>query len=225
MKKIWYKFKHKIFPFMLAYLAKGLLSVLLKTCRFEIKGLQNLKLAAQNDKCIVMLWHNRVALAAEILSSRAPDLLYAALISQSRDGEIIASIIESYSIATTIRVPHNARKEALINTVNHLTNKPHILVITPDGPRGPRYRIKRGIGYIAKATGANIVSLSWSANKYWKMKTWDGLMIPKPFSSIAVVFAPPVTLEKGNCLPTGTEITALEDGLMQTTEQSLEMLK
>lgn len=209
---------------MLARLAKIVLNLLLKTCRFEIKGLDHLKQAAKADKCIVMLWHNRVALAAEILSSRAPEFLYAALISQSRDGEIIASIIESYAIATTIRVPHNAKREALENTVKHLTSKPHILVITPDGPRGPRYRIKRGIGYVAKSTGAGIVSLSWNADKVWKLNTWDKLMIPKPFSKIAVAFAPAVTFEKGDRLPSGAEISDLEAILQQTTEESLQML-
>lgn len=221
MIEIWYTFKHKVFPFLLAYPAKFILHLLLKTCRFNIQGLDHLKQAAQGeDKCILMFWHNRVALAAEILSSKAPELFYAALISQSRDGEIIASIIESYSIATTIRVAHNSKREALENTVHHLTANRHVLVITPDGPRGPRYKMKRGIGYIAKATGANIVSMSWNASKCWTLNTWDRLMIPKPFSSINVVFGAPIKLKKGNHLPSTEEIAHLENNLMMCSGEA-----
>lgn len=213
MKELWYTFKHRILPGAAAYLAKGLLHLLVKTCDVKISGLEAYKKVANEEKCILMFWHDRIALAPEILSSYTSELLYSALVSQSRDGEIIATIVNSYSIGSTIRVPHNARKAALDETIRELKKDEKVIIITPDGPRGPRYRIKRGLAYLAKVSDASIIPMSWSASKSWQLNTWDLMLIPKPFSTINVTFGNAIKLEKGKELPTKEEIVMLENHL------------
>ena len=69
--------------------------------------------------------------------------------------------------------------------------------LTPDGPRGPRYRIQPGIIKLAEATGAPIVPIHVRFSSAWRLKTWDRFVIPKPFSRVEVTFAEPITLTRG----------------------------
>src|SRR4051812_6024713 len=113
IKSAWQYIKREYLPYTLAYLAKGLLRLLMFTCRLEIQGLAQFICTASEGRCILMLWHNRLALVPEIVSHYAPQFTYRAFISKSRDGEPLAIITNSYSCGRTLRVPHNGRYQAL----------------------------------------------------------------------------------------------------------------
>jgi len=179
----------------IVYLIKLLLRLILWSCRIEISGLENLVETAARERCILMLWHNRLAIMAEILARYAPDLFYCAFISKSRDGELLAILAESYSKGRTLRVPHNAKHQALSKMISQLKKNEDVMVVTPDGPKGPRYQIKPGIILAAKESDAKIIPVSWSANNFFQLKTWDGFMIPKPFSKILISFGKPEKIE------------------------------
>jgi hypothetical protein len=67
-------------------------------------------------------------------------------------------------------------------------------LLTPDGPRGPRYQLQPGILKLAEATGAPIVPIHVRFHSAWRLKTWDRFVIPKPFSRVEVTFAEPITM-------------------------------
>lgn len=180
------KIKKKFLPRIIAPLAKGLLKALKWTCSIRIEGEERFRQAATTAPCIVLFWHNRLALIPEILIHIAPEYRYAALISNSRDGEWIARLTNSYPQGRSIRVPHDKRAQALQEAIKELKKGKEVLVVTPDGPRGPKYRVKPGVTLAAKKSGALVVPISWQANRFWKLKTWDGFMIPKPFSTLTI---------------------------------------
>jgi hypothetical protein len=60
--------------------------------------------------------------------------------------------------------------------------------ITPDGPRGPRYGFHAGVIKLAESSGAPIVPIHAVYSSAWRLKTWDRLVIPKPFSRVTVIF-------------------------------------
>ena len=66
--------------------------------------------------------------------------------------------------------------------------------LTPDGPRGPRYKIQPGFIKLAEATGAPIVPIHVRFSSAWRLKTWDRFVIPKPFSRVEVIFDQAITL-------------------------------
>ena len=70
-----------------------------------------------------------------------------------------------------------------------------IIIITPDGPRGPRKQAKTGAFSVAKKNNAIVFSVSASASKYWSLPSWDKTILPKPFSTIYVNFKE-MSLEK-----------------------------
>lgn len=165
------------------------------TCRFQLEGLEEFCSLAKNEKCILMLWHNRLALVPFILSRFTPYIHYAAVVSGSRDGEILSKIIHSFEHGNTIRVHHQSRHEALRLLIRHVEEKKSVVIITPDGPRGPRYEMKPGTALAALETQAYVVSLNWEAKSFWELKTWDRMRLPKPFTTIRVRFHSPLRFD------------------------------
>lgn len=219
IKQTWLRFKRFILPYPMAYLVKYLLRFLLWTCRFQIEGGEAFVSFAKNNRCILSLWHNRLGIMPEVLNRFTKGITFTAVVSNSRDGEPLALVVNSYQKGRTIRVAHNDRHGALRCVINHLKDNIDVLVITPDGPRGPRYKLKPGIVVAAKASGACIVPFSWTADRFWSMNTWDGFMLPKPFSKIQVSFGSPITLSRD----TGTEedLIFLQDKLQASCSRSL----
>lgn len=191
----WLVFKRKILSYPIAYISKYSLRLILSTCRIQIKGLERFVEIASKEKCIVMLWHNRLAILAEILNNNAAQFNYSAVISKSRDGEPLALLANSYKAGKAIRVPHRAKHQALKMVIDSLNTTEDIILFTPDGPRGPQYRVKPGIALAAKETGAVIIPFSWNSNNVWKLRTWDQFMLPKPFTTLTVDFGEPINLD------------------------------
>lgn len=176
-------------------LSNYLMHLLIKTCRIQVEGIEQFCQLSTKEKCILMLWHNRLALAPYLLSHHTPQIQYAALVSGSRDGDILSTIINSYRNGNTIRVTHLARYQALNEIIRHVEEQKYVVIITPDGPRGPRYEIKPGIAIAALETGAHVVPLDWEAKHYWELKTWDRLRLPRPFTTIRAIFGSPIRMD------------------------------
>ena len=66
------------------------------------------------------------------------------------------------------------------------------LTLTIDGPKGPRYKVKSGAILLAKITGVPIVPILIQPKKYWTVRSWDKLQIPKPFTRARVFVSDPI---------------------------------
>ncbi|ADI37781.1 lysophospholipid acyltransferase family protein [Waddlia chondrophila] len=210
-------FRKTVIPFFLGYTLKGVISLLAMTCRFRILGTEKLHQSAKNSKCILIAWHNRLGIITEILKRTGPQYRYAAMVSNSRDGQFIAVIANSYKEGRAIKVPHNQRAQALQMMINQLKSSNEIGIVTPDGPRGPKYTLKPGVALAARKCNAQVIPLSWSANRFWKFNTWDGMMLPKPFSTITVQWGNPVTLGKTSETTVEQDAQQLEHALLAIT--------
>ena len=183
----------KVFAFLVATIGKGFLKASLFTCQWQVEGLSHFIETASKKKVILMLWHNRLSITSFILSRSGSQFQYVAFVSNSRDGELIHALVNSYRKGKTIKVPHQSRHEALRLLIRTIQNSSDVAVITPDGPRGPKYEVKPGIAFATLATKAEVVPMSWQASRYWQLKSWDRLKIPKPFSTIKVTFFTPLS--------------------------------
>lgn len=206
--------KNKWIPYALAYSAKFLIRLLLKTCRCEVHGVDQFSETANHSPCILMLWHNRLILVGEILNRFAPQFIYTAFVSKSRDGEPLSLMATSYKAGRVLRVPHNARHKALKEMIVHLKTQKEVILITPDGPRGPRYVLKPGVIMAAKESSAAAIPFSWESDRFWQLNTWDQLRIPKPFSKIKIVF--------GECLFASRQDNVSLEEEMKTFQSALD---
>lgn len=224
MKEFWRKFKKYYLPYPLVYIGKFLIRILLYTCKIEVNGLEHLKKSTAEGKCIIMLWHNRLAILPEIARRYASQYTYRAMISKSRDGELLSILANSYGFVKTLRVPHNAKHQALTKMIDYLKDSSEIIVITPDGPRGPRYQVKSGIAYAAQKTAANIIPVTWAASRFWQLKTWDRLIFPRPFSRIVISFGDPIAPPQNLKENLHVELENLQKKLLKLDRQTYQIL-
>lgn len=200
---------------LLIYPIRVALWLLLKTCHFRVIGQEHLKSAAKQGSAILMLWHSRLPLIGPSILNAGGNLRYCAFISNSKDGDIAAEYTTSYSIGHTIRVPHDARNQALKTLISRLKLKRDVAIVTPDGPRGPRNEVKQGIILAAKETKSALIPFTWKADRYWELNTWDKMQIPKPFSKVTAAFLPPIKLSEETTIEEAQAILkrALDEGL------------
>lgn len=191
---------------ILAYLIRAVFGILLSTCRLKVRGKENLIEAVKKGPCIIMLWHNRLVAIGSIAIRTFKKVRFCAFVSNSKDGEILAQYCMTFGRGDAIRVPHDSKDQALKAMITRLKYTKDILIITPDGPKGPRYEIKPGIAVAAKDSKAAIIPFDWVAKSYWELKTWDRLRIPKPFTTIEATFGTPIRLDKDSPLEEDTAL-------------------
>ena len=144
----------------------------------------------------------------------------ATLISAHRDGRLIARAISHMGLDSVAGSSTRGGVEALTKLIRLLrTGKD--LAITPDGPRGPIYKVKLGILKTAQKGAAPIFPCAYAASSYWRLKSWDQMIIPKPFSrGIAVIGEPIEVPAKSNDQDLLKIAERLERRLLTVTESA-----
>lgn len=119
------------------------------------------------------------------------DQRIAVLISIHKDGEIIARIAEALGCRTVRGSSSKGGSRALLGLVRELQDG-HEIAVTPDGPRGPARKFAPGALVAAQRANAPIVMMGVHCPRAWRLNTWDGFMIPKPFARVTVAYSEPV---------------------------------
>ena len=180
----------------LAQLAHFLIRLILLTCRIDMRGVKEYVQKAQEEGGILLLWHSGLLLTPYFCGCKTSELSYAAVISNSRDGDLLALIGDSFSNGEALRVAHDSRSKALKTIVNTLKSG-KVVIITPDGPQGPPYQVKPGVVFAATMAKKQIFPFTWEATRYWQLGTWDKMRIPKPFSRVTMTVGEPLHLPSG----------------------------
>jgi lysophospholipid acyltransferase (LPLAT)-like uncharacterized protein len=134
---------------------------------------------------IWVFWHNRLLVGAMFWVRRLQPRRGAVLISRSKDGEILAGVVRKLGGEPVRGSSSRGGATALSELARRLGNACDAW-ITPDGPRGPRYAVHPGAVWLAQTTGAAIVPVNVEASSCWRLKSWDGFIIPKPFARLTV---------------------------------------
>jgi len=168
-----------------------LLKLWVRTLRFEIDDRGGLQKAPGSKRYIGALWHNRLLLIAHVLSRFTPVRRGgAALISASRDGSLIADVVQRYGFQPVRGSSSRQGTVALLQLADVIASGRDPL-ITPDGPRGPVYRLGGGIIFLAQKTNVPVQPLNFEYSSCWRLNSWDRFIIPKPFSKVRVIFGEP----------------------------------
>ncbi len=133
---------------------------------------------------IFPFWHRCVLPATWLYRHQHP----AVMTSRSLDGEFIARVIRRFGFIPVRGSSSRGGQRALLE-MNKLLAAGNAVAFTIDGPRGPRYIAKKGPVLLARMSGAAITAFYVAVERAWVLKSWDALMIPKPFSRIYVRFA------------------------------------
>lgn len=157
------------------------------TLRYETRGWHFLEEIERNGKVpIYAFWHNQVFLAAYFFRNSGAIVMT----SQSFDGEYIARAIQRLGFGAARGSSTRGGVGALIE-IARLVRAKRAAAFTIDGPRGPVYVAKNGALLLSKKTGQPVVPINFTAEKFWEIKSWDKLRIPRPFSRAVVALAEP----------------------------------
>ncbi|TQR54206.1 GTP-binding protein [Campylobacter troglodytis] len=151
--------------------------------------------ALLNRPCVLLFFHGKLALMPFIFRRFWKGKKRAfVMISQHEDGELITQNIENFGIDT---VRGSTFKEATtaLRQAFRVIDSGEDLAITPDGPRGPYQSISDGSVLIAQKKKVPILLLNYEASSFWEFKSWDKMILPKPFCHIKYRISKPLFLE------------------------------
>ena len=167
-------------------LAWLLMHLLFCTCRKRIFGLESLDaiLEENGNRVLGPNWHRCIFFSVYFHRNRGGAIMS----SRSRDGEMITALLRRFGYYTP-RGSSGKKKgghlglKALVDHVNR--GNPGGIAV--DAPKGPPHVSKRGIVLAAAKTGAPLLPQVWYARPNFRFKSWDGTIVPKPFSEIVMI--------------------------------------
>jgi lysophospholipid acyltransferase (LPLAT)-like uncharacterized protein len=168
-------------------IGRGFLQLVARTWRFRIingAAINGLRAAKRNF--IFSLWHGQ--LLPLLWHHRHEGVVL--LISEHRDGELVARAAASLGYALIRGSTTRGADRALISLVRELQAGREV-AITPDGPRGPARKFAPGAMIAAQRSDSFILPVVAVADRAWHLKSWDGFMIPKPFAHVTVAYGDP----------------------------------
>ena len=158
------------------------------------------------DGVIALTWHSRFMMLTA--AWQADELDPYVMISRSRDGAVVAATCKALGLQT---IRGSARKsgkskggDAAAASALTAIRSGGCVVITPDGPRGPRQRLGGGPLRLARATGAPLMPCTFSITRRKQFNSWDRFVLPKPFGKGLILWGTPVSI------PTETSDESLE---------------
>jgi lysophospholipid acyltransferase (LPLAT)-like uncharacterized protein len=174
----------ELWKYPYAYSGAAFIRAYFKIMRIEIFGQEvETALLTQRQDVLYAGWHRGFLYYAYHYRDRGG----AGIISQSRDGELIALVCRHLGIHSFRGSSTRGGGEALGNLIDYIKDG-HIGGFTPDAPLGPPYVSKPGIIQLAARTGGPLLAFCWDASPSWEFNSWDRTILPLPFARIAVLY-------------------------------------
>lgn len=185
---------------------------LASTLRWRVEGMHHYDaIVASGKQPIFAVWHGRILPATLFWRDRG----IVVMISENFDGEWIARIIRRFGYRTARGSTSRGGARALVHLRRELASG-HPVGFTLDGPRGPARVAQPGAVWLAGATGHPLLPFHFEANRAWRMGSWDGTQIPKPFSTVGVAIGSPLHVAS-------TDDASTEAGCARLTQQLAEL--
>lgn len=175
-------------------LGKNFIDLLFRTTTVEARGFEPVRDIVASKRYIFAFWHSRILLLSYIYKG----INAAILVSPSKDGEIIARVVQRQGHFTIRGSSSRGGLRALARQIKCLNAGDRPGVVIPDGPRGPRFKVQPGVIMLSKKTGCPIVPMTYSAEKIKIFSSWDRFLLPYPFTKCLVVYGNPVMVPAGS---------------------------
>lgn len=136
-------------------------------------------------QCMAITWHSELLISPQVYRKLRKKQLTSAIIAQHHDGELIARTLKILNILALRGSSRRGAKSVLINAIKAL-KEGHSIMITPDGPKGPRYSMSDGAVALALRAKLPLMVVNYKPHTYWQVPSWDKFMIPKPFTTLEI---------------------------------------
>ena len=183
-----YGFKDRLAVRAAAWVFHLLIRLIGSTLRFRVEGREHWDEAARAGGLpVYTFWHDRIFAGTYFFRGRR----IVVMTSRSFDGEYIARFIQRFGYGAVRGSSSRGAVGALVELAA-LVRRGCPAGFSIDGPRGPRHVAKMGAVLLAKKTGQPVLPFGVNAERFWRLPSWDGLQVPKPFSRVTVRFAAPI---------------------------------
>lgn len=181
------------FQAFLAWLGYLYIKFVYVTCRWQRINFEVIDQYISEDKpFIICFWHGRLAMLPPAWKWKKP---FQMLLSSHRDGQLIANVLGHFGIGVISGSTTRGGAKAALGLVKAVRSGV-VIGITPDGPKGPAYKVSPGIVTISKLVQADIIPVSYSTSRSKTLKTWDRFHFPLPFGRGWFVVADPIPYPK-----------------------------
>ncbi|MDR0449238.1 MAG: lysophospholipid acyltransferase family protein [Rickettsiales bacterium] len=215
-----YKIVRKFFSlgavqWIMAGIVSGLIWAVYSSCRVSITNKKTLW-SFKKKPVIFAFWHGRSMMLSPLVRKGRFDGY--AIASTHRDGRLMAKIQRIFGLKTIWGTSKRNGISVLRQGLKVL-KRGSMICMTPDGPKGPRMRLRDGIFYFAKITGAPILPVCYSSSRPKILRNWDKYMIPKPFSRVKIEVGVPVYIPRNI---SDSELSEVKKKLEQTMVKQLQ---
>jgi 3-deoxy-D-manno-octulosonic-acid transferase len=196
--------------------ALGPLLVRALGCTWRVTVLHGDRLSAARGAAgpvVFAFWHGALLPLEYINRARG----ICVLSSWHRDGELSARVMTGLGYRV-VRGSTSRGAARSLQLLVHGVREGNDVAVTPDGPRGPALTVQTGVLYIARRTGVPVVPVGVAASRVLRLGSWDGFMIPLPFSRVVVAHGEPLTVAPDGPLDGDRE--ALEARLAAATGEA-----
>jgi len=210
-------FHNRFFFFPVFLLAWVIVQLYLRTCRVTVNG--PLPDYLKSDRPLLLAWwHQDMLFNFVYLTQFARQRKIATIVSQSKDGDLAAYLVEQFGMVPIRGSSSKGGKEALHRLTKYVLKEQAIGVLVCDGPRPPGRVAKFGIVVLARATGYPIVKIrSWAKRQYIFAKSWCKLLLVYPFSPVTIWSDAPLAV------PAETRGAGLEEYRLEVEQRLNEM--
>ena len=136
------------------------------------------------NPCVIYFWHRNLFIAPMLRSLRRNRPMYG-LISASRDGAWLDALVRWFNVKG-IRGSSTRRGQTALRELDEHMHEKCDIIITPDGPKGPPCVLKEGSLRWACERNFTVMTFHFEMSDAWQLNSWDGFLIPKPFSTLTL---------------------------------------
>lgn len=180
---------------------------------YWFKSEEGKRLEEEGKGVIYAVWHNQQLFLLYPYKGQK----IAPLISQSSDGEYIARCLPKFGMLAVRGSSSRGGARALIHLM-HAARDGYRPMLTPDGPRGPIYKVQSGILFLAKKTGFPIIPVGTALSHKIKVGSWDKMRVPLPFGKTALTYGKTIYVKDDADMERAAK--ALEEQLNWASDQS-----
>jgi lysophospholipid acyltransferase (LPLAT)-like uncharacterized protein len=191
------RFRHarrRVGGLAIAAVGPAVLARLARSWHTEVFGHEHVESLGAGKGGMIAFWHGRMLLGMEHYRGRR----WHVLVSKSDDGALVLRLLAHFGyhvIRGSSGVSNKGGAGALREMLGVLEAGEYV-VVTPDGPRGPRHEMSPGLAWMARATGFAVVPLGLATDRAWRLHSWDRFTIPKPGARVVLEFAAPVHVSR-----------------------------
>ncbi len=146
-----------------------------------------------NEPGIYIFWHGELLMQHYFRKFIKNDGPVAVIISEHGDGELITKVMGYFGVGA-LRGSSRRNAAKALRAALEFAQKGGNIVITPDGPRGPRHSVADGVVVLSQKLDLPIIAQNVVPSRYWRLKSWDQFIIPKPFGTLSFYASDPFKL-------------------------------